>query len=873
MSLLCDTGDWFTLGQENAFRKIELYTMEWPASINLEHMSVQAAPFGGPIAVVKDPKMFIKLDGGGSTRPVIRVFNCVGKLISSINASIFFLLPALVKRAKFYWDCGNLVTLGWSDAEELIGVQDDGTIFIHDMFGNFVHKFSVGKDVTDVAAAKIFTSASGTGVAVLTSGYKIYILNNIKDPKSRPLSELLNLTASLTCWEMVCRERTTSCLLAIGNEITFVRHGDNTFSNHTLAVKHDYQSISLLAVSFDQEHVAALTNTGTIWMGSWDLKHKYGEFVTGRQERANQLVWCTDGGATQPQAQAVIVSYTNQILIVGTSGESSVYTYDSPMTLVPEMDCVRVLTGYYHELVQRVPPSTGKIFGININEPASFLFEAHRKFQDRSHQSDEYLCLIKSRLPAAVANCVDAAGHEFDPVTQQSLIRAAYFGKSFVPGHCCEEYMAMCHTLKVLNVLRDRNVAIPITIRQFNHLKPEVILDRLVFRKYYGLAIDIAKYLKLEETRILEHWAFQKITQDKNDDEVARKIAAKFTSVDLREPMSYANVADKAQQLGKTKLAITVSGTYATVPGPNYSARFSQLLELEKKKKLKVPLLLKLGASEKALIAATQSGDIDLIYMTLLEMKNTTAVAKFHMTIRRYPLAQNLYKKYCQLNSLSTLKDIHSQEDEYLAQAELTLREALLLGNLDASIPDVSGNYRKAGKPIEAELADETKKLIRHQKLLQDKYQKDFFGLPLHAMVRKLLQLGDQRYAEKLKGEFKMSERRYWWLRVQTYAENYQWEELEKFAKSKKSVIGYEPFVEMCLGRMNVAEARKYLPRCSEENKLKWYLRAGCYTDAATVAFVQKDIDSLLKIHDHCTNDPALMATVENMIGQLSSKK
>lgn len=51
---------------------------------------------------------------------------------------------------------------------------------------------------------------------------------------------------------------------------------------------------------------------------------------------------------------------------------------------------------------------------------------------------------------------------------------------------------------------------------RFNHLQPVVILDRLVFRKYYGLAIHIAKYLKLQETRILEHWAFQKITHDKS---------------------------------------------------------------------------------------------------------------------------------------------------------------------------------------------------------------------------------------------------------------------------------------------------------------------------------------------------------------------
>lgn len=61
--------------------------MEWPGSINLEHMRVYAAPYGGPIAVVKDPKLFVKLDGGASTRPIIRIFNCVGKLLSSINVT------------------------------------------------------------------------------------------------------------------------------------------------------------------------------------------------------------------------------------------------------------------------------------------------------------------------------------------------------------------------------------------------------------------------------------------------------------------------------------------------------------------------------------------------------------------------------------------------------------------------------------------------------------------------------------------------------------------------------------------------------------------------------------------------------------------
>ncbi|XP_058063487.1 vacuolar protein sorting-associated protein 16 homolog [Anopheles bellator] len=837
MSLLCNTGDWFTLGQGNAFRKIELYAMEWPPNVNLDNMIVHAAAYGGPIVVMKDPKSFIKIESGISARPMILyIFNCVGKLLSSIN-----------------WDCGVLVRVGWSDAEELVVVQDDGTIFIYDMFGNFVHKFSISKDVTDVIDARIFTSASGTGVAVLTSNLKIYVLNNIKDPKYRPLSDLLNFSVGLTCWEVISRDRTTVCLIAgHGHDVTIARYGDNTLTSIPVTMKTEFKTITAMCASFDHQHLALYTSSGCLWMGSSDLKQKYCEFTTGRTEKPHQLAWCIDGSAVC-ESQAMIISFSNLIMIVGATGESSIYTYDSSLSLVQEMDSVRVLSSTSHELIQKVPNSTSKIFGINISEPASFLFEAHRKFRERSHQSDEYLCLIQSKLPIAVADCIEAAGHEYDTSTQKSLIRAAYFGKSFLNGYNCDDYIRMCKTLKVLNVLRDPNVAIPITIRQFYHLQPIITLDRLVFRKYYGLAIHIAKYLNILEKRILEHWAFQKIAQDKNDDEVARKIAAKFSSADLQETMSFANVAEKAQQLGKIKLAIT-------------------LLEMEAKKKLQVPLLLKLGASEKALIAATQSGDIDLIYMALLEMKNTTALAKFHMTIRRYPLAQNLYKKYCQLNSLSTLKDIYSQEDEFLAQAEITLREALQHDNLDATIPDVSANYRRAGKLIEAELSEETKKLIKHQKLLNDKHQKEFHGLSLHVTVRKLLQLGDVRYAEKLKNEFKMPDKRYCWVRVQTLAENFQWEELEKISKSKKSLIGYEPFVEVCLRQLNVAEAKKYLPRCSEENKLKWYLRAGCYVEAANIAFAQKDIDSLLKIYDYCTSDSSLMSTLESMIGQLSKK-
>lgn len=110
-----------------------------------------------------------------------------------------------------------------------------------------------------------------------------------------------------------------------------------------------------------------------------------------------------------------------------------------------------------------------------------------------------------------------------------------------------------------------------------------MVLDRLVFRKHYGLAIQIAKHLKLPESRILEHWAFHKVTYDKSksiqfenklgfgiisylflffetdDDDVARKISEKLKLAGA-QGISFCNIAKKAQELGRKNLAIKVIG-------------------------------------------------------------------------------------------------------------------------------------------------------------------------------------------------------------------------------------------------------------------------------------------------------------------------
>lgn len=82
--------------------------------------------------------------------------------------------------------------MGWTDSEELLCVQDDGVVLIYNMFGAYQHKFSMGQEANDtkVIDAKIYATTQGTGVAVMTTHFRIFIVNNYKDPKVRLLPEI-----------------------------------------------------------------------------------------------------------------------------------------------------------------------------------------------------------------------------------------------------------------------------------------------------------------------------------------------------------------------------------------------------------------------------------------------------------------------------------------------------------------------------------------------------------------------------------------------------------------------------------------------------------------------------------------------------------
>ncbi|EFA13302.2 Vacuolar protein sorting-associated protein 16 homolog-like Protein [Tribolium castaneum] len=839
MSAAMLTADWFLLGRDLYFRKFEIYTMGWHQDINLENFIASSAPYGGPIAIRRDEQKFIKVQGSG--QPIISIFSGSGRQITS-----------------FKWTKRPIVCMGWSNDEKLICIQEDGVVVLHDMFGKYLHTFVISQKIQDVKIvdAKIFTSPQNrTGIAVMTSNFKIFLINNIQEPKTRQLSELIKSNLHPTSWVVISEDPHTEVLIAREKELFRLKQDEH----HTSLmlepdISNKYSSILEMAVSFNARHVALFTDSGYLWLGSSNLRTKYCEIDTNIIHKPKQLVWCGNES---------VVAYwerDNSLLIVGKHGQKMMYTYDSSVHLSPEIDGVRIISNTQHELLQKVPDVVQKIFRINSTDLGSFLLEASKHYQKRSHRANEYICLVKQDLAKAVDQCINAVGYEFDPEVQKMLIRAAQFGKCFIAYMNSDKYVNIIRLLRVLNAVRDPKIGIPLTFTQLQFLGQKVLLDRLITRKEYFLALQIAKYLKMPEeegtSHILVHWAKYKVGQSHLEEEtVAREIAEKLGNT---PGISYSEIASTASQFGRKKLAI-------------------KLLDYESKASEQVKLLLELTENTPALVKAIESGDTDLVYMVILKLREKMALGDFKMTIRSFPVAQSLYIKYCKEHNTQALNEIYIQEDDFSAQAQTFIMESLddkKSHMRDSLLTSAAEAYRKGRKDLNASLCDDYLKLSRFQRQLDEKSgQQKYTGKSVHETCLLLLKSNEVKLAEKFRNDYKIPDKRFWWLRIQSLAHLEDWTELEKFSKAKKSPIGYAPFVDICLEKNNRHEALKYLPRVGDDLKVKYYIKAECLEDAAKIAFEQKDIQSLLYVQTKCPSNSSLSEKVNSFIMQLDNRK
>ena len=69
--------------------------------------------------------------------------------------------------------------------------------------------------------------------------------------------------------------------------------------------------------------------------------------------------------------------------------------------------------------------SSVSVFRPGSTSSSAILFAAWESFLERSPKADENIRSIRSDLAAAVNECIDAAGHEWEPDWQRKLLSAS----------------------------------------------------------------------------------------------------------------------------------------------------------------------------------------------------------------------------------------------------------------------------------------------------------------------------------------------------------------------------------------------------------------------------------------------------------------
>ncbi|CAB3999378.1 vacuolar sorting-associated 16 homolog [Paramuricea clavata] len=335
------------------------------------------------------------------------------------------------------------------------------------------------------------------------------------------------------------------------------------------------------------------------------------------------------------------------------------------------------------------------------------LYEAMKEFEKKSAKADEYIRLIKTKLSEAVKQCIQAAGSEFEQTLQRGLLRAASFGKSFVTElEPHKKFVEMCQILRVLNAVRDYTVGVPLTLVQLEKMSMTVLIDRLILRRQYCLAIRISNYLKIPKTdgesRILAHWACYKVQQtNKDDEDIAQAIAAKLGDT---PGISYTEIASKALDCGRTQLTI-------------------RLLDYESKAADQVPLLIEMKKNQLALEKAIESGDTDLVYMVVMDLKEKQPLKEFLMTLRHFPIALSLFVKYCKEQDLKTLENLYKIDDQFLNLGLLHLHDSCTKTTFDdrtACLKESLKYFNQGNLLFPKQIVEEQIKLLERQKLFEE---------------------------------------------------------------------------------------------------------------------------------------------------------
>eukprot|EP01122_Echinamoeba_exundans_P014185 TRINITY_DN6375_c0_g1_i2.p1 TRINITY_DN6375_c0_g1~~TRINITY_DN6375_c0_g1_i2.p1 ORF type:complete len:830 (+),score=168.25 TRINITY_DN6375_c0_g1_i2:36-2525(+) len=825
-----DLMEGWALLRDRYYRKMELYEMSWE-NVDLNRLRLVGGPLGGPIAATRDDSKLQRVTSA-TLKPTIDVYSSSG-----------------VKLSSFIWDKGHIVKMAWDDIERLVVVLDDGTIALYNVFGDQLKRIPTKREEIRQNRVRDAYIWSG-GVVMLTHNLQFFCTMNFDDPFTIKLRDP-GLVEPPTCWTVIEPQLTenNSVQVLVGTVSGTILTVDANQVQDMLAPNGPFLAISVAPTG---KLLACFTKTGSVWVVSADFAQNLSSFETGLNFPPYQFAWCG--------IDAVVAVWGAGedwfLFAIGPFANFLKYTYREPLTLVPEPDGIRIVSGKKCELLQRVPTATEAIFRAGADTPGATLYAAFEAYEKNDPQSDEKIRAIAEDLGVAIDQTIDAASHEFDPIRQRSLLKAASLGKAFKDFYMADHFVEVCKNLRILNQLRDFRLGMPLTYPQFKLLGPELLVERLVGRHQHLLAFQVCEYLGLKTDKVLIHWACTKVRVKgpglPDDDMALRSFVSTIANKLQAVPgISYAEIAWAAyEQAQKPKLA-------------------TLLLDFEPRAQEQVPMLIRMRQAERALEKAIQSGDTDLVHLVILHLRRDKSREQFFDIISKHEVALSLYIRYCKEQDMDKLRELYKHQGKSDMAAYTYVKEAYAPAsdpntkreNLRTALTLYKQNNSYAAKATEEQIG-----LLLTQRDLEISLGGQFVGSSVSSTIYRCILMGDSKRASKIASDFKVPDNRFWWLKVKALAELGDFEELEKFSKEKKPPIGFKPFADVCIDAGNVNEAVKYIRKISQaEVRARLFIRIKNWREAFVAAKDAKNPSLLMTIRNAC-KDPPLQEQIDDAL-------
>jgi hypothetical protein len=524
-------------------------------------------------------------------------------------------------------------------------------------------------------------------------------------------------------------------------------------------------------------------------------------------------------------------------------------------------------------------------------------------------------------LKDAVEKCIEAACREFDSDLQKKLLKAAVYGRTFLAQalnatvgmtgaerkkviemeykrlyqtqteHLLQTekkdelvyrmiknnkiannaFTTRCKEIRVLNEIRN-TADIPLTYQQYEELTATALIGRLSEMNHHYLAHKICELLKLKPYGVLEHWACVKVRSQEEDSFVFKTINKHLKK--HKPHVSYAKVALKAFQLGRKDLA-------------------QKLLAADVQPMDQIPIYLSMHETNKAVERAMESNDADLLVLvTTYMMKNFDKKYMFEFLAEPdKELARKLFLSFCKYNeSFKRLEKFHVFMEDDLSSGMVNVKRAYSAYAEDEA--DSEDKYLHALQRAETFFARDKYETVNkdvtitqrslltlHKELEQEISEEGVFtGKTLHDTLYEIMvssKLTDKQKKKTLKrvqAQFPVSEKRFWYVKVQALAHLDLWTKLEEFcfkSGKKTSPIGYEPFVDACLKKGQEKEAMKYIPHVKTlQVKVDYYISLLKFKEAIESARDAYSVPTLEYIRKKTTNTKTI-DTIDKLIAQM----